>query len=140
MQITASEEQIKKSLMDLNIPTLLMVMTQYSGDDRWLVDRYRPKPIYVPEGEIFPDDSGDYDQAIADEIRASALELILKIKNNELPLPTAPTAARMRKMMESNRNGRKMAKRGPVEGWRVGDGWDWLISLGWQNLEVYFFW
>ena len=35
MQITASEEQIKKSLMDLNIPTLLMVMTQYSGDDRW---------------------------------------------------------------------------------------------------------
>ena len=100
MQITASEEQIKKSLMDLNIPTLLMVMTQYSGDDRWLVDRYRPKPIYVPEGEIFPDDSGDYDQAIADEIRASALELILKIKNNELPLPTAPSAARMRKMME----------------------------------------
>ncbi len=92
MQITASEEQIKKSLMDLNIPTLLMVMTQYSGDDRWLVDRYRPKPIYVPEGEIFPDDSGDYDQAIADEIRASALELILKIKNNELPLPTAPSA------------------------------------------------
>ena len=82
MQITASEEQIKKSLMDLNIPTLLMVMTQYSGDDRWLVDRYRPKPIYVPEGEIFPDDSGDYDQAIADEIRASALELILKIKNS----------------------------------------------------------
>ena len=100
MQITASEEQIKKSLMDLNIPTLLMVMTQYSGDDRWLVDRYRPKPIYVPEGEIFPDDSGDYDQAIADEIRASALELILKIKDNELPLPTPPSAARMRKMME----------------------------------------
>ena len=100
MQITASEEQIRKSLMDLNIPTLLMVMTQYSGDDRWLVDRYRPKPIYVPEGEIFPDDSGGYDQAIADEIRASALELILKIKDNELPLPTAPSAARIRKMME----------------------------------------
>ena len=56
MQIAANEEQIKKSLLDLNIPTLLMVMTQYTGDDRWLVDRYRPKPIYVPEGEIFPDD------------------------------------------------------------------------------------
>ena len=96
MQIVANEEQIKKSLLDLNIPTLLMVMTQYAGDDRWLVDRYRPKPIYVPEGEIFPDDSGDYDDDIADEIRAAALELILKIRDDELPLPPPPSSRRMR--------------------------------------------
>ncbi len=100
MQIVANEEQIKKSLLDLNIPTLLMVMTQYTGDDRWLVDRYRPKPIYVPEGEIFPDDSGDYDDDIADEIRAAALELILKIRDDEVPLPLPPSARRMREMME----------------------------------------
>ena len=100
MQIAANEEQIKKSLLDLNIPTLLMVMTQYTGDDRWLVDRYRPKPIYVPEGEIFPDDSGDYDDDIADEIRAAALELILKIRDDEVPLPLPPSARRMREMME----------------------------------------
>ena len=100
MQIAANEEQIKKSLLDLNIPTLLMVMTQYTGDDRWLVDRYRPKPIYVPEGEIFPDDSGDYDDDIADEIRAAALELILKIRDDEVPLPLPPSARQMREMME----------------------------------------
>ncbi len=100
MEIIADDEQIKRSLLDLNIPTLLMVMTHYSGDDRWMTERYRPKPIYVPEGELFPDDSGDYDEVVANEIRESAFELIQKIRDSKLPPPPPPSSERLRKMME----------------------------------------
>ena len=98
--IPGGDEELRAALSDANLPTLLMVMTQISGDDRWLTERYKPEPIQVPEGELFPNDTGNFDDEIAAEIRAAAFELLNQCKNSGDQLPSAPDVARMRQMME----------------------------------------
>ena len=71
--IPGDDNELRTALSDVNLPTLLMVMTQFSGDDRWLTDRFRPDPIQTPEGSIFPDDTGNYNSDIAAEIRKKPL-------------------------------------------------------------------
>ena len=78
MTIPGTDEDLRLALADVNLPTLLMVMTQLCGDDRWLADRYKPAPIEVPEGSLFPDDTGRYSDEIAAEIREGAFELLKK--------------------------------------------------------------
>lgn len=98
--ITASDEEIRAALSDVNLPTLLMVLVQFAENDEWLDQRFKPSPILVPEGELFPDDSGDYDEAIADEIREGAFSLLCGLRDNGGARPAAPSLARMRQMME----------------------------------------
>lgn len=98
--ITASNEEIRAALNEVNLPTLLMVLVQFSGNDDWLDARFKPAPIQVPDGDLFPDDSGNYEAAIADEIREGAFNLICRLRDEGGELPAAPDVARMRQMME----------------------------------------
>ena len=100
IQIPGTDEDLRQALADVNLPTLLLVMTQLSGDDRWLTERYAPAPIEVPEGSLFPDDSGNYSDEIASEIRADAFELLARLRNSGSELPAPPSLARMRQLME----------------------------------------
>src|SRR4051794_8437726 len=56
-----------------NIPTLLMVLVQLTGDPRWLHDPYRP---VRPRG-MGDNDSGGMPDAVQQEIRDAALAAIL---------------------------------------------------------------
>ncbi len=100
MSIPGTDEDLRNALADVNLPTLLVVMVHLGGDDRWLADRYRPAPIVVPEGSLFPDDSGGYSDAVAEEIRAGAFELLKDIRENRGELPPPPDLPRMRRLME----------------------------------------
>ena len=100
IKVTGSDQDIRAALLDVNLPTLLMVMSQFAGDDRFLVEKYRPKPIEVPEGDLFPDDSGGYSDSIADEIREAAFELISDLRDNSYELPAPPDLMRMKQLME----------------------------------------
>ncbi|MBL6691674.1 MAG: NAD(P)/FAD-dependent oxidoreductase [Pseudomonadales bacterium] len=100
MDITATDEEIKAALLDVNLPTLLMVLTEFAGDDRWLTERYKPEPIHTPEGELFPDDSGGYSEEIAQEIRQAALELAIKLRDEGAEMPPVPDLQRLKTMME----------------------------------------
>ena len=62
IRMQGNDDDLRAALEDVNLPTLLMVMTQLSGDDQWLAERYQPEPIVVPEGSLFPDDSGNFAQ------------------------------------------------------------------------------
>ncbi|MGE0624430.1 MAG: flavin-containing monooxygenase [Pseudomonadales bacterium] len=98
--IPGTDADLQRALADVNLPTLLMVMTQISGDDRWMSERYTPAPIVVPEGSLFPDDSGDYSDEIASEIRSAAFDMLKALRDEPRELPGAPDLARMRQMME----------------------------------------
>ncbi|MEM7017175.1 MAG: NAD(P)/FAD-dependent oxidoreductase [Pseudomonadota bacterium] len=100
IEIPGNDDDLRMSLADVNLPTLLMVMTQFAGDDRWMNERFKPKPIEVPEGSLFPDDSGQYSDEVAAEIRAAGFELLKNLRDNGGELPAAPNLARMRQMME----------------------------------------
>lgn len=99
MTIPGTDADLDRALADVNLPTLLMVMTQLVGDNRYLTERYRPKPIETPEGSMFPDDSGRFAPEVAAEIRAAARALLLDIRSRGGELPPAPTAARLQEMM-----------------------------------------
>ncbi len=100
IQIPGTDADLRAALADVNLPTLLMVMTQLAGDDRWMIPRYQPAPIQVPEGSLFPDDSGDFSDEIANEILNAAFEMFVELRDQGGVLPPAPTLARMRQMLE----------------------------------------
>lgn len=55
-----------------NIPTLLMVLVQLTGDRRWMQDPYRPTRV----GGMGDNDSGGLAEALQAEVRDAALEAI----------------------------------------------------------------
>ena len=59
-----------------NIPTLLMVLVQMTGEKRWLREPYRPRR----GSGVSDNDSGGLAEDIQQEIRAAALEAILDWK------------------------------------------------------------
>ena len=100
IEITGNDDEIRAALLDINLPTLLVVMTHFIGDDRFLTERYQPKPIEIPEGELFPDDSGGYTDEIAAEIREAAFNMIVQMRDEGYSLPPAPDLERMKRWME----------------------------------------
>ena len=73
------EQQFKEAIAVANIPTLLMVLVQLSGDKRWLDAPYKPKR---PRG-VDDNDTGGLSEEIQLEIRAAALDAILAWKGGK---------------------------------------------------------
>lgn len=99
INIPGTDADLKKALQDANLPTLLMVMVQLSGDAIWMSDRFKPAPIVAPEGSLFPDDSGGYSPEISEEIRTAAFELLTRVRDEPTELPIPPTLEQMTEMM-----------------------------------------
>ena len=89
-----------------NIPTLLMVLVQLTGDLRWLEEPYRPT-----RGRGMNDnDTGGFPDPIQAEIRAAALSAILDWRaGRPVAIPEPPTELR-RKMLST-----AMAEEVPAE-------------------------
>lgn len=67
-----SEEQLAAALEEANLPTLLLVLAQVTGDAKWLEDPYRPT---APRG-LDDHDGGGFDEERQAEIRAAALRIL----------------------------------------------------------------
>ena len=89
-----SDEMFAEAVAMANIPTLLMVLTQLTGDTRWLEDPYRP----VRARGFGDNDSGGLSVELQNEIRRAALTSILAWRQGEpvaMPSPTPETLVRM---------------------------------------------
>ena len=89
-----SETELRIAIEAANIPTLLMTVYQFTDDERWL------RPPYAPtRGKGLGDhDSGGLPPSIQAEVRAAALDVILRLQRGEQPaieVPDAKTAVRM---------------------------------------------
>jgi 4-hydroxyacetophenone monooxygenase len=67
------EHRFEQALAAANIPTLLMVLVQLTGNLRWLDERYRP----TRTRGLDDNDSGGLPEATQAEVRAAALDAIL---------------------------------------------------------------
>ena len=67
MNIPGTDEDLSRALNDVNLPNLLLVLASITGSDEWLAERFKPAPVEAPEGSMFPDDTGCYDESIATE-------------------------------------------------------------------------
>ncbi len=80
------EQALRDALEVANLPTLLMVMFQLSGDRRWLADPYRP----VRTKGMSDNDTGGFSPEVQDEIRAAAFDLLVAWGDGEpmaAPMP-----------------------------------------------------
>lgn len=99
-------DHVAEAVAIANIPTLLMVLVQMTGDRKWLQDPYRPR-----RGRgVGDNDTGGLADDIQQEIRAAAVEAILAWKQGKpLALPE-PDEAELVEMLSA-----AMGERVPAE-------------------------
>jgi 4-hydroxyacetophenone monooxygenase len=79
--------ELQEALAVANIPTLLLLLTHLTGDDRWVQDPYRPQ-----RGKPLTDnDTAGLSEELQLEVREAALEVILAHEAGRLrPIDLAP--------------------------------------------------
>src|SRR6516165_783093 len=79
-------EQLRAALQDANIPTLLLVLQQLTGDGKWTEQPYRPG-----KGKPLDDnDSGSLSPEIQAEVRAAAFDAVIAFHEGRLRPVTPP--------------------------------------------------
>lgn len=80
-------EQIRSAVSIANVPTLLMVAFQFTGDEKWLRAPYLPT-----RGKGLADhDDGGLPLSIQKEIREAAVDVILRMREGEQPAIVMPS-------------------------------------------------
>lgn len=88
-------EEIKDAAAIANVPTLLMVLHQFTGDDLWLQDPYQPT-----RGKgLLDHDSGGLPQEVQLQIRHAAVDAIWQLQSGVAPKFLAPSAEQLLRMM-----------------------------------------
>ena len=88
--ITGTNQEIRTALDDVNLPNLLLVLATVTGDEVWLSEKYRPAAVEAPEGSLFPDDTGRYPEALQEDIKTAAVEILAAIRDGQRELGPAP--------------------------------------------------
>jgi 4-hydroxyacetophenone monooxygenase len=88
-------EQVRAAVQIANVPALLMVVFQMTGDERWLNAPYLPT-----RGKGLSDhDDGGLPEAIQNEIRQAAVQAILALQDGHQPAIPSPTADQTTRML-----------------------------------------
>ena len=103
------DSQLRASLEHANIPTLLMVLVQLTGDEKWLAEPYRPK-----RGKPLDDnDSAGLSPHVQAEIRQHAFEAIRDYRTGKVvPIPLNPD--RVAQMLSTSLGEPVPAEYGPM--------------------------
>ena len=109
--ITKNNDEIKEALREVNLPTLLMSMASLTEDNLWLEEKYAPKPIEVPEGELVPDDSGGYSEKIGEEIIDRSVSILADLRDGRLSVPASPPKSRFASQIEFSVAGSRRLRR-----------------------------
>lgn len=88
-------EAFREALRVANVPSLLMVLHQLTGDEKWLADPYRP----TRSRGLSDNDSGGLAPDLQDEVRAAALEAILEWRAGRPPAIPEPSRELLIRMM-----------------------------------------
>src|SRR5437016_4158398 len=88
-------QPIRAALEDANIPTLLLVLAQLTGNDRWLRDPYRP----TPTPGLGDHDSAGLPEDVQAEIRDEAARVISAWQEGRLAPQPTPGPERIAQML-----------------------------------------
>jgi 4-hydroxyacetophenone monooxygenase len=88
-------QRLHAALAAANLPALLMVLYQLSGDAKWLNDPYRPHRRFGMD----PNDSGGFSEEIQAEIRAAAEDSIAAWDAGAPVAVARPSSDQLMKMM-----------------------------------------
>lgn len=90
-----TEEEIRTAVAIANVPALLMVVFQFTGDEKWLRAPYLPT-----RGKGLTDhDDGGLPHSVQDEVRNAAVSVILRLQAGDEPAIVMPTDEQTTRMM-----------------------------------------
>ncbi|HEY0487341.1 MAG TPA: NAD(P)-binding domain-containing protein [Mycobacteriales bacterium] len=78
-EAAAARTALRDALAEANIPTLLMVLVQLTGDERWLAEPYRPQRT---KG-MSDNDTGGLPAEVQEQIRAAAFDAVTRWRAGE---------------------------------------------------------
>jgi 4-hydroxyacetophenone monooxygenase len=84
MTTSVDRERLAKALTSANMPTLVAVLYQLTGDRTWLADPYLPTRSRGMDNN----DDGGFDAPTADRIRAAVLDAVLSDAPVAIPSPS----------------------------------------------------
>src|SRR5438105_14494931 len=93
-EVALFRKELAEALPFANIPTLLLLLYQFTGEERWLLPPFTPEPSRWDDN-----DSGGLLPAMQEEVRAAALEAILAWKTTGQMAKPRPTADELIQMM-----------------------------------------
>ncbi len=108
--------RLDRGLRSANLPALLMVLHQLTGDRAWLQDPYRPARRLGMD----PNDSGGFSGQVQDEIRAAAREAILAWDAGRPPAAPQPSGELLVQMMSLIVSEEVPAEYGPMMAAQMG--------------------
>jgi 4-hydroxyacetophenone monooxygenase len=88
-------EVVAQAMERANLPTLVPVLYQLTGDPRWLADPYRPSR----SRGLDVNDDGGFPEPVRAEIRAAAVDAVLAWSAGRAPALPAPTGATLLELM-----------------------------------------
>lgn len=93
-EIELFRKELAQALPAANIPTLLLLLYQFTGEERWLL------PPFTPEASRWDDnDSGGLLPPVQEEVRSAALEAIVAWKQSGQIAKPRPAADELIRMM-----------------------------------------
>jgi 4-hydroxyacetophenone monooxygenase len=93
--MTANDAQLHAALEEGNLPTLLLVLAQMTGEGKWLEAPYRPSRTLA----LNDNDDGGFDPALQTEIRTAAFEVLRDWRDGRRQLPAPPPDDRITEML-----------------------------------------
>ena len=104
------DDALRAGVAVANVPVLLLLLYQITGDERWLEDPYRPG-----RNDGLDDNStGGFPPAIQDEIRAAAFAVIRGYRDGAPLAVPEPSPARLADMLSVSMGERVPAEYGPM--------------------------
>jgi 4-hydroxyacetophenone monooxygenase len=95
LETTANDAQLRAALADANLPTLLLVLAQLTGSQRWLEKPYQPTRTVA----LNDNDSGGLSPELQSEVRAAALNVLSALRDGDRELPPPPPDERIIDML-----------------------------------------
>ncbi len=90
-------DRLRAAVEVANLPTLAMVTFQLTGDERWLADPFRPSRA----AGLGPNDSGDFDEGTAAELKAAAVDAVTAWSGGMPPAVPEPDPELLQRMLST---------------------------------------
>lgn len=104
------ERELRTALAEANLPTLLMVMFQLSGDRAWLEDPFRPERTRG----IADNDTGGFSPEVQETIRSAAYDILTSWSDGAPMAHPTPDAAMLVEMITTCMGEEVPAEFGPM--------------------------
>lgn len=84
--MSATDAELRAALREANIPTLLLVMTQFAGDDRWLRAPFVPSRTMA----MNDNDTAGFSEELQEQVRDAAFDVLRAWRDGERDTPPPP--------------------------------------------------